>query len=157
MTMTTPNTNTTPNDTERTTPNERDRRPALPRAPSRVSLSLSLSRAALFPIRPCVSRTTTDWSSRLSSRHRARTTSIVSIESTRQRARARSRRRLARLHASIASETPSVWWSMVVYTHPYTHGRFCVHTTYRVSVSTRRSIASPRDRPRADVEAGTNA
>ena len=77
--MTTTNTNTTPNDTDRT--NERTR--STPRAPVRAlpRLSLSLSPA---PARASLSIHDGLVPSFLSSRHRARTTSIVSIESTRR-------------------------------------------------------------------------
>jgi len=187
------NTNTTPNDTERT--NERTR--STPRAPARALPRRALpplSRArASVPIHP--RRTgpvaffivasprayhidrldreyeATDRSRRfLSSRHRARTTWIVSIESTRQSATRAfafaSTSRLARLHLHGIDGIRDTFSTVVsggilVYASVYTHGRFCVYTTYRVSVSTHRVHASPRDRPtdrpRADVEAGTNA
>ena len=104
--------------------NERDRLPTLPRAPSP---SLSRSRAALSP------------------------SLSIRVETD---ARARGRRVTARAHrwfrsivrvyvsyctpndrvyASITAERPSIRWYSI------TQGRLCVHTTYRVSVSTRPS------------------
>ena len=120
--------------------NERDRRPTLPRAPSP---SLSRSRAALSP------------------------SLSIRVETD---ARARGRRVTARAHpdslsrvrvyvsyctpndtmyASITAERPSIRWYSI------THGRLCVHTTYRVSVSVSTHRASLDVLSRADVEAGT--
>ena len=158
------NTNTTPNDTDRTT--ERTR--STPRAPARALPRRALPPALPRPrVRPYPSMT--DRSRRFfivaSPRAHHIDPSRSRVRGKAPRARSRSRRRhvsrVSTYTASIASETPSVWWSLVVYTSVYTYRGFCVYTTYRVSVFTHRVHASPRDRPparaRADVEAGTNA
>ena len=185
------NTNTTPNDTDRTTERTRSTPRAPARALPRRALPPALPRPRVRPYPSTTDRSRRFFYRRVtaraphrSSRSRVRgdrpvpsffivasprahhiDTSRSRVRGKAPRARSRSRRRhvsrVSTYTASIASETPSVWWSLVVYTSVYTYRGFCVYTTYRVSVFTHRVHASPRDRPparaRADVEAGTNA
>ena len=185
------NTNTTPNDTDRTTERTRSTPRAPARALPRRALPPALPRPRVRPYPSTTDRSrrffivasprahhidrldreyeATDRSRRFfivaSPRAHHIDPSRSRVRGKAPRARSRSRRRhvsrVSTYTASIASETPSVWWSLVVYTSVYTYRGFCVYTTYRVSVFTHRVHASPRDRPparaRADVEAGTNA